>query len=108
MSELKGLYFKAGSWDVEERVFPDPTWISLGEAVGGYFEIVRCHGFAPSFMLLLVDDEGVLKDKPINHRATILAGQAIFGDAVLLREGMVEGEPDCVSLLDRDFLTYGL
>ena len=51
----------------------------LQKAVDGYIEVVH---FPSS--ILVVDEEGALKNKPSNVLATRLAGTHIVGDAVLL------------------------
>ena len=51
---------------------------SLQRAVGGYIEIVHVRD-----KLLIVDEEGALRHKHLNVKATRLAGRAIVGDVVL-------------------------
>ena len=62
------------------------------------YDIVRVpdHGS----MIILVDDEGLLKDSPYNARASILSRYpcGLVGDALVVAEGMVDGEPDIVGL----------
>lgn len=53
--------------------------------VGGYIEIVRL----PNNYILVVDEEGRLKNKKLNKKATELAGQPIVGDVVLCKSKMV-------------------
>lgn len=48
--------------------------------IDGYFEVVKvpfCHN------ILLVDEEGKLKNKPINVLASTLAQKEIVGDVIL-------------------------
>lgn len=55
----------------------------LQEAVGGHIQIVQGR---VSEMLMVIDDEGKLKGKPINRRATILYAPEydfIVGDAII-------------------------
>lgn len=47
---------------------------------GGYIEPVRL----PGAMTLLVDEDGLRKELPHNHRASMIAGQPIVGDALLI------------------------
>jgi hypothetical protein len=65
------------------------TLAQLKEAVGGYIEIVHrtAVGTLPDGCCLVVNDEGMVHDLPINARATELAGQPIAGDVVLARWG---------------------
>lgn len=45
--------------------------------------------------VLIVDEEGLLKDNPrTNLIASLLAGQMIVGTVLIAREGMRNGEPD--------------
>jgi len=52
----------------------------LQKFVGGYFELVRCP-MHPQHVLV-VDEEGLVKDKPVNVEASILAMESIRGDAL--------------------------
>ena len=54
----------------------------LQELVGGYIEAVRVPSM-PKFYLL-VDEEGLLKHKPVNAEATGYAQQRIVGTALLI------------------------
>ena len=76
------------------------------ELNGAFYEIVRCRTL-PRKYLLLVDDCGALEGLPINNVASELYGTRkhgcpIFGDAVIMREAIVDGEPDIVGLTDSD------
>jgi hypothetical protein len=63
----------------------NPSLAELQTAVGGYIEIVTL----PNNKLLVVDEEGKLKNRPINSKATAVMTRAfghvdvIVGDAVL-------------------------
>lgn len=62
----------------------------LQRVVGGYIETVRTQG--NSDYILILDDEGKLKDKPVNKPATVLYGNpldVIVGTVILAR---VEGD----------------
>ena len=50
-----------------------------GAIGGGWIEIVRI----PKGMILVIDEEGLLKGMPFNRAASQLAGQPIVGDALL-------------------------
>ena len=57
---------------------------SLQEAqaiVGGYVEIVIDNGD----MQLLVNEEGLLKDLPLNQEASLMAGRPLVGPALVLK-----------------------
>lgn len=57
--------------------------------VGGYIEVIDLH-VLPVSWVLVIDEEGKIKEKPINQLATRLAhsvlgvGDFIAGDAILL------------------------
>ena len=104
---MKGLIIKAdGEISIEE--FSAPLHKSLGQAVGGFIEVVRC-AFLPSSLRLVVNEEGVINHLPFNRicshlYGSRLHGQYIFGDTVIMGYGLVDGEPDLVGLTDADFL----
>lgn len=102
---MKGLVF-----DTENRMqfkdFSEPLLDSLQKEVGGYIEVVHPK-YLPEGFCLVVDDEGRLKGSAVNNVAsaiygTLEHGQPIVGNAVILREGVVDGERDFVSLTDDD------
>lgn len=68
---------------IEDYPF-EGKYLSLNEiqgAVGGFFEIVRVPD--PSVMLL-VNEEGLILNLPLNHQASQLAGQQIVGPVLLV------------------------
>lgn len=87
----------------------DDTLHGLQRLVGGYIEIVRPR-LLPRDWVMVVDDEGKLKDYEINALGTILyhsPWDTINGDIVLVREDMVPDDegfmvPDLVSLTDEE------
>lgn len=59
---------------------------------------------------MVVNDEGLLRGLPLNRFASLLYGtpehgQPIVGNAVILREGFVNGERDFVDMTDEDQMT---
>jgi hypothetical protein len=64
------------------------TDYSLAECqaiVGGFIELVHaCKGW-----ILVVNEEGLLRDLPRNNVASIIAGQQIVGNAMLVRDGSI-------------------
>ena len=70
----------------EYRSDTPPTLAEAQTAVGGYVEVVRIDGRE-----LLVNEEGLLRNLPVNREASALAGQHIVGDVVIL-EGAARGE----------------
>lgn len=74
-----------------------------------FIEIVRPVGYYPC--VLVIDDSGRLKDKPVNKLASLIYGikrhgEPIVGNALLLKEGMFNGEPDLMSLDVEDLLIW--
>ena len=75
------------------RPMPEPenddgtfTLKQLQSAVGGYIEQVmpRSANDAPSGVVFLCDEEGLLKEKPFNPLASALVGHNIVGDLVVI------------------------
>jgi len=60
------------------------TLPEVQEMVGGYVERVKL----PGGMVLLVNEEGLIRGLPGNKAASEAAGMPIVGDAVLLPKGM--------------------
>ena len=59
---------------------------TLQKAVGGYIEIVNL----PNGRLLVVDEEGLLKKKDINIKASTMYGNVVVGDVVLCRNDEID------------------
>lgn len=59
--------------------------------VGGYIEIVYLRVQTVVMNLMVIDEEGKLKGKPINERATTLArfAQAIFPNDVIVGDALL-------------------
>jgi hypothetical protein len=67
-----------------EEHTPDGKKITLAQAqglVGGYVELVRLGKKG----VLLVDEEGLIKQLPINHQASKLAGKLLVGPVLHTR-----------------------
>lgn len=68
----------------------------FNEMIGSrLFEIVR---FAPKTkQIMLVDEEGLLKEKPeFNAAASLISGQPLCGTVIIAREDILNGEHDIV------------
>lgn len=75
----------------------------IHDAIDGRFEVVRCVNL-PRGILMLVDEEGMLKNLPLNVIASRLYGGAICGTALIMRECITEdGERDIIGLSNYDF-----
>jgi hypothetical protein len=79
-----------------------PLYKSLQPEVGGYFEIVHPRGLKHPFVMI-VDEEGLLKDKPLNLCGSVLYetrkhDSPIVGDIVIMREDYGAEGPDIFGL----------
>lgn len=102
---MKGLVIKTANI-AEFKDFGEPLLDNLQKEVGGYIEVVHPK-YMPGGLCIVVDDEGLSKEYPINRAAsaiygTLEHGHPIVGDAVILREDFVNGERDFISLTDDD------
>lgn len=92
---IRGVVITANR-TVSVREF-EPVIDGLQEAVGGWIEVVHPRGIHPP-LCMIVDDEGLLKDKPINHIASIWYGYPIVGDVVICKEGWTPEGNDLVDM----------
>ena len=92
--------------------FEEPLYKTIGAAVDGWIEVVHPRGLADPFCMV-VNDEGLLKQLPLNTLGCILYGTAIHGspivgDVVLIKEGFTKaGERDFIGLEDEDINMLG-
>ena len=76
------------------------------KAIGGYMENVYPKGLPDGFVMV-VDEEGKLKGKPINAIGSALYqshlhGDFIVGDVIILKLGTYQGEHDIVGIPDEE------
>ena len=67
----------------EELLDHRPSLEEAQKIVGGYIEFAYC----PSGLTLVVDEEGRLKNKPANPRATAIYQRSLIVGDVILLEG---------------------
>lgn len=62
------------------------------EAVGGYIQLVPIQDKTEEFRksILIVNEEGLLQGLPTNEKASILAGQHIVGDVLVVLKDSIE------------------
>lgn len=76
----------------------------IRDLIGGWLELVRPRYLPPEFVML-VDEEGLLKELPVNLIGSVLYGLTsptpIVGPVVIAAEGIVDGEPDVIGLTDQ-------
>lgn len=77
------------SVDCTVGYMPDrhPTLQELQKAVGGYIEVVQTDSDGT---IMIVDEEGRLKRKKWNKKASYKAGKAIAGDVVIMPDSYLE------------------
>lgn len=77
-------------------VSEDAMLPKLQGIVGGYIETVPING---SGLLMVVNEEGLIREMTINSKASALADQFIFGPAAIVSVGYNEyGELDLVGI----------
>lgn len=103
---MKGIVITTKN-EMRVQEFSMPAHKSIGEAVGGWIEIVRPVRLKRPYCMI-VNDEGVLLNLPINSFGSFLYGMdyhgnPILGDIVLLKEGInSDGERDILGLDEQD------
>lgn len=102
---MKGLVISTEN-EMSAKEFYDPAYKSIGEAVGGYIEVVHPRRLNDPYCMV-VNEEGLLIGLPINAYGSYLYcseqhGSPIVGNVVILKEGFVEGERDFVGLTDAE------
>lgn len=103
---MKGIVITTND-EMRVQEFSEPAHKSIGEAVGGWIEIVRPVRLKRPYCMI-VNEEGVLLNLPINSFGSFLYGTdthgwPIAGDAVLMKEGYnSDGELDILGLDERD------
>lgn len=84
------------------REFAYPLYRSCEDTLGGWIETVRPRGLDRPYMML-VNDEGLLHDLPMNtvgsfFYQTHIHGHPIVGNIILMKDGYRDGERDIVGL----------
>lgn len=100
---MKGVVITP-DFDVTIEDFSTPLHTSVGNTVGGYIEHVKPIGLKEP-LCMIVDDEGLLKNRPFNPIASSLYGfqfhgHPIVGVAVIMKDEYVNGGRDIVGLSD--------
>lgn len=103
---MKGLVVTAKK-TMRVQEFSEPAHLSIGDAVGGWIEIVHPVRLEQPYCMI-VNEEGVLLNLPINSFGSFLYGMdyhgnPILGDIVLVKEGIdSDGERDILGLDEQD------
>lgn len=103
---MKGIVITTKN-EMRMQEFSEPAHLSIGDAVGGWIEIVHPMRLDQTYCMI-VNEEGMLRNLPINKFGSFLYGVdrhciPIFGDIVLLKEGInSDGEPEILGLNDQE------
>lgn len=103
---MKGIVITTND-EMRLQEFSEPAYRSIGDAVGGWIEIVRPVRLERPYCMI-VNEEGVLLNLPMNMFGSFLYGtnyhgNQILGDIVLLKEGInSDGELDVLGLDEQD------
>lgn len=103
---MKGIVITTNE-KMRVQEFSEPAHKSIGDAVGGWIEIVRPVRLERPYCMI-VNEEGALLNLPRNIfgsllYGTIYHGNWILGDIVLLKEGInSDGERDILGLDEQD------
>ena len=74
----------------------------LQDAVDGFIEIVRPFGRSGGHLVMVVNDEGLIRDLPANPLGSLIYGDTIAGTIVIMKEGIRDGEPDLIGLTEEE------
>ena len=72
--------------------------LDLQDAVDGYIEIVRPFGISCGHLVMVVNDEGLIRGLPANPIGSLIYGDTIAGTIVIMKEGIRDWEPDLIGL----------
>ena len=103
---MKGIVITTNN-TMRVQDFPEPAHRSIGDAVGGWIEVVHPKRLEYPYCMV-VNEEGVLRKLPINSFGSFLYGTdthgwPIAGNAVLMKEGYnSDGELDILGLDEQD------
>lgn len=103
---MKGIVITTKD-EMRVQEFSEPAHKSIGEAVGGWIEVVRPVRLKRPYCMI-VNEEGALLNLPRNIFGSSLYGTNyhgnwILGDIVLLKEGInSDGEPDILGLDEQE------
>ena len=80
---MKALYIKAHPFSIESLEIDDTLEV-YQNLVGGWIEVVNAAGLQRYHSVMVVNEEGILQDLPVNPLASMLYGDYIAGDAVVV------------------------
>ena len=83
--------------------FGKPLYESVAPVLDGYMEIVRA-AFLPEPFRMLVNEEGRLKQLPLNEVGSAWYGSIIVGNIIIVKQEFTEDGPDIVGLTEKECL----
>lgn len=105
---MKGIVISTEN-QLTVRDFGAPLYKTIGEAVDGWIEIVRPGGLKSPYVMV-VNEEGLIKELPINIAGSLLYGtpshgSPIVGNIVIMKEGWTDEGKDLLGLSDEEVVT---
>lgn len=105
---MKGLIITTDNI-IRTKDFSEPAYKSVGEAVGGYIEIVHPKRLTSPYCMV-VNEEGLLQHLPLNLHGSYLYctdqhGSPIVGGIVILKEKYGDMGVDLAGLTDEECVT---
>ena len=105
---MKGIVISTEN-QLTVRDFGAPLYKTIGAAVEGWIEIVRPGGLESPYVMV-VNEEGLIKELPINIAGSILYGtpshgSPIVGNIVIMKEGWTDEGKDLLGLSDEEVVT---
>ena len=103
---MKGIVITT-KYEMRVQEFSEPAYKSIGKVVGGWIEIVHPVRLKRPYCMV-VNEEGVLRNLPMNVIGSFLYGaynhgNLILGDIVLLKDGISDdGYRDLSGLTEQD------
>lgn len=61
-----------------------PSLEEMQTTVGGYIEPL----YLPDGRVMIMDEEGVIKNKPLNPEASVIAKRGIVGDVIVMSDSL--------------------
>lgn len=91
--------------------YDPPHYDVIRKAVGGWYEHVNPVDLKKPYCMM-VNEEGLLLDLPLNSIGSILYGtpqhgQPIVGNVIFLKDGYYGGEPDVVGMDENEAQSLG-
>lgn len=102
---MKGVVFTPNE-KMYTKDFGQPLYMSIGEEVGGWIEVVHPRGLEYP-LCFVANEEGLLRGLPVNPigslwYGTLEHGHPIVGTIVVMKEGETEDGPDIAGLSDKE------